>query len=355
MRVLMFDAGYPPPVVGGKEKQAHLLASALALDGLRVEALSYKHNGNSSSLHENIFVERVAKNAFSSLFVLLKIFQKRKYFDILHIHTPSKVGKILAIFGKLFGYRVVFKFTSSNLLDDCSIVDKLLWHFLFKHVNSFVVLEEKTQKKLIIQAVSEDKIFTVPNGVVMQERRECKNARYIKILFIARLIADKKCEDAIRACALLNNDKNNIRAKLYIVGDGDQSEYLHQLVAEDGLSHVVEFLGYREDTINLMQQSDVLVSTSAREGMSNVILEAMSVGLPVVSTDVGAAKYQLGVYAKKFLCPVGNPREIAERLRCLYDENIAKEYGEYLHQRCKDKFSIESVALKYIKKYQEIL
>ena len=57
--VLMFDAAYPPPVIGGKEKQAHLLARALLTKGIHVQALSYEHNGNTTEKYGDILVQRV--------------------------------------------------------------------------------------------------------------------------------------------------------------------------------------------------------------------------------------------------------------------------------------------------------
>ena len=65
LKIVMFDAAYPPPIIGGKEKQAHLLANELKRKGMNVCVLSYEHNGNHTQLHDEIKVYRVKKGAMT--------------------------------------------------------------------------------------------------------------------------------------------------------------------------------------------------------------------------------------------------------------------------------------------------
>ena len=105
-----------------------------------------------------------------------------------------------------------------------------------------------------------------------------------------------------------------------------------------------------------MKKADVLISPSDREGMSNVLLEAMSVGLPIIATNVGAAKKQLGEFGKDFLCSVGQPEEICKKLqKLIINDDIRTNYSYYLYNRCKDEFSISAITSQYLDRYEQLI
>ena len=172
LKILFFDAAYPPPIVGGKEKQAHLLATELHRNGIDVCALSYEHNGNHTQLHDAIQVFRVKKNIIAPLLFLMRLICLRVEYKILHIHTPSRIGHIIAFFGFILGYRVVFKFINEDLLEDLTPLENCYWRITIWLADLLVVLEEKTYKTLILSwRVDKEKIFQAHNGVeVLNEK-----------------------------------------------------------------------------------------------------------------------------------------------------------------------------------------
>ena len=127
LKIVMFDAAYPPPIVGGKEKQVHLLANELKMQGIDVCALSYEHNGNHTQLYDDIKVYRVKKGAMAPFLFLLRLIYLRVNFKILHIHTPSRIGHIIAFMGFILGYRVVFKFPNEKMLNNLSVASIYCW------------------------------------------------------------------------------------------------------------------------------------------------------------------------------------------------------------------------------------
>lgn len=75
-------------------------------------------------------------------------------------------------------------------------------------------------------------------------------------------------------------------SRLLIVGEGAQRAELEKSIKQRGLRNLARLAGYRDDTLDLMRQSTLLVMSSLWEGMPNVVLEAMACGLPVVSMQV---------------------------------------------------------------------
>jgi glycosyltransferase involved in cell wall biosynthesis len=95
-------------------------------------------------------------------------------------------------------------------------------------------------------------------------------------------LSDEKGFDVLLRAAAAGFDSDVV-----IAGEGPLRPALESLIAELGLSSRVRLLGFRSDTISLYQALDVFVLSSRREGLPNVVLEAMAMGVPVVATRVG--------------------------------------------------------------------
>ncbi|MBA7540304.1 N-acetyl-alpha-D-glucosaminyl L-malate synthase [subsurface metagenome] len=354
MNILMFDAAYPPPILGGKEKQAHLLARELIRQGEKVQALSYLHNGNKSDLYEGILIRRVRKGVLSVPSFLLHLIWLRFFFNIFHIHTPSRIGLILAIIGYFLNYKVLFKFPGQTIFDNRSVTDSLLLRIGLKISKQLIVLEDRTKNKLKRIGIEDNKIFNTVNGVEISELKLYSHeSNEILLLYVGRLVPIKGCDYLIESCSLLDSSK--INWKLFLIGDGPLQSNLQLLARKLNISDRVFFKGYHTNTIDFMRNADILILPSRSEGMSNVLLEAVSVGLPIVATDVGAARKIVGDYASKFLCKPLDPVDVANKIEVLAKNyEIRNMYGEYLHERGKKLFSIEEVAGKYRIIYHQI-
>jgi len=357
INVLMFDAAYPPPIVGGKEKQAHLLAKELVRQGVTVSVISYIHSGNKSEVYEGVRINRVPKGLLAIPLLLLNLIRRRFYFNILHIHTPSGIGVVVSIFGFLLGYKVAFKFPNEHLLDNLNWIGRFSWNIVFLTTKLLIVLEEDTRQKLLDRKVNDHKIFLASNGVEMIalplniDRPKSKSE--INIIFVGRLVPQKGIFDLIKACALLN--VSEINWKLSIIGSGPFLHKLKSLSGELNLLDRITFLGFQTEVSAIMQNADILVLPSEKEGMSNVLLEAIAVGLPIIATDVGAARKQVGPFGEQFLCKPSDPVCLAEKIGSLsQDVELRKEYSVYLYNRGIDMFAIGAIARQYIEKYMEL-
>ena len=100
-----------------------------------------------------------------------------------------------------------------------------------------------------------------------------------------RLDPVKDLETLIAAAALLSESQPRLR--VVIVGEGDARAALEQQIRARGLSEIVTLAGYRHDVRDLLPAFDVYANTSAHEGVSLTILEAMAAAMPVVATRVG--------------------------------------------------------------------
>jgi glycosyltransferase involved in cell wall biosynthesis len=355
MEVIMFDAAYPPPIVGGKEKQAHLLANELKKQGIDVCALSYEHNSNQTQFHDNIKVYRVKKGIMAPLLFSLRLMYLRVNSKILHIHTPSRIGHLIVFIGFILGYRIVFKFPIEKMLNNLTLIEILVWKSTIRMAKLLVVLEKQTQDILISYwRVPATKIFLACNGVKVRKKYKNKiPSKIIRLLFVGRLVKQKRCCDLILACNKLN--EKNIEFQLDIIGDGSLFESLYAMTKNMGIENKINFQGYQSNVTKYMKDADILVLPSEKEGMSNVLLEAMAIGLPIICTEVGAAKNMLGIQGEKFLIKPNDYNGLADNIEMLAkNQSLLVEYGSYLYKRSKINYSIQTIAGTYSEHYQRM-
>lgn len=102
------------------------------------------------------------------------------------------------------------------------------------------------------------------------------------IVAVGRLAPEKRFDDLIRAFAIV---RNNVPCRLQILGDGPERRRLEAIGDQLGLSEELSLPGFCKNPFPLIQRASVLVVSSDREGFGNVLVEAMALGTPIVSTN----------------------------------------------------------------------
>ncbi len=191
-----------------------------------------------------------------------------------------------------------------------------------------------------------ERISVVPNGVCgysatnkADRRREIREQLGIDqsamvIGSVGRLHHVKGFDVLVKSMPMVRKAVTN-EVHLILVGDGDQRQQLEKLVLDKNVADVVHFVGHREDVAPWLLSLDVYVNSSRSEGMSQSIVEAMSVGLPIVATDVGDAKRMLEFEAAfcGMVCPPEKPQPLADAIaKVIDDDNLREQYGKTASQ-----------------------
>jgi len=145
--------------------------------------------------------------------------------------------------------------------------------------------------------VHPDKLRHVPNAIDlneyarMQSREQAKYALGLckdehAIAVVSRFSVEKGVDRAIRMFDKIHALRPETR--LHLIGDGPQRAQLEALTDELELTYAIRWWGWQTDTRPILEAMDTLALTSHTEGLPNVVLEAMALGLPVAATRVGA-------------------------------------------------------------------
>jgi N-acetyl-alpha-D-glucosaminyl L-malate synthase BshA len=161
----------------------------------------------------------------------------------------------------------------------------------------------------------------------------------------------KRLADIVRAFAAI---RRQVPARLLLIGDGPDREHAMAVAADLGCQHKVEHLGMQENLETLLPQADLFLSASETESFGLSMLEAMSCGVPCVSTAVGGVAEVLGDTGR--LAPFGSPEALANAaLPLLQDGALHARLSLAARERAVTHFATERIVAKYESIYRRIV
>lgn len=218
---------------------------------------------------------------------------KNEKFDIIHSHLIS-YG---AFTGKLFSKSKIFHtrhgvFWSEDELKNISFITRLFQKIKSKIFNVTIAIGEY-EKETMVKYLGYDinKIRVTFNGVTADEISEKLDSSCNKqqlfgtndfvVGAVGRLERQKGFDVLVKAAAKVVKDYPNIQFR--VIGEGSLREDLHGLRDSLGLQNNFEFMNYKSNIFDYVNQFDIAVQTSLWEGISYVVLEPMALSKPVIA------------------------------------------------------------------------
>ncbi len=179
------------------------------------------------------------------------------------------------------------------------------------------------------------------------------------VLFSGVIIPRKALENLIDAAAVVKRKVSSLR--LRIAGPATDPAYLARLkerAERAGMTECVSFLGGLppEELAHEYGRSSVVVLPSHQETAPVAIQEAMAAGKPVIGTDAGGIPHQIRHGETGYVVPTNDAARLAERMiELLGSEELRRRMGRRAQEEARERFSVESVAARTKKVYEEIL
>ena len=203
----------------------------------------------------------------------IKISKIKPFFICQEFSSPEQILREVKFYHfKKFLIRMTYKMadmliTSSNEVKK-EIIQEKYAHF--------------SKTKVIAEGIELSKFSTLHSKEELKTKLKlCQNCVYF--IYVGSLVGRKGVKYLIRAFNKINDDG----LRLLIVGEGREKIELEKIAAGNPR---IEFLGYKENAIEYIKASDVFVLPSMYEGLPNVIIEAMAVGMAVIATNVYGIK-----------------------------------------------------------------
>jgi len=335
--------------------------------------------------HISYNIERRSFNPFLELKTILEIYRILKTFKPTILHTfnikPNIYG---AIAGKLAQVPIIINtitglgsfYVENNLKTKfvrrlINIFYRLILHFsdyiIFQnfddlkyfHKNSLV----KKKKATVIKGWGIDTRHFSLDSIQLETskrlRKELNLSKKTIILMIARLIKHKGVLEYCRAAQIIKSYYEGT-IEFLLVGDFDkgnpfciEKNKLYYFIQ----NNIIKFLGRRDDIKELIALCDVFVLPSYyREGIPRTLIEAASMGKPIITTNAVGCKEVVEHGRNGFLIPRKDSDSLAEALEILIkNKKLREKFGKYSRQKAIKKFDKNIIIEKTINLYKKLL
>jgi glycosyltransferase involved in cell wall biosynthesis len=171
---------------------------------------------------------------------------------------------------------------------------------------------------------------------------------------VGRLSAEKGFAHLIRSSAELR--RAGFDFSLLIVGQGEEEQSLRNLISESGCADRITLLGYRSDLIELYQAMDIFALSSLREGLPNVLLEAMALEVPVMATAVAGVPRLIRDGENGLLVRPGSAAALTPALaRLLAEGALRRSFAQAAREIVEKRYSFAARMQRIRKIYDRLL
>jgi glycosyltransferase involved in cell wall biosynthesis len=232
----------------------------------------------------------------------------------------------------------------------------LLIERLAARLSSKIITVSEYDRRLALgkNMISPEKIVTVHNGVadIPEDLRSRPGKDPVTMIMVARLGTPKDHGLLLEALSSLTQHD----WCLQLVGEGPLRAELEDSVAKLKLQERVFFLGARQDTAELLSQSQISLLISRKEGLPRVILESMRAGLPVIASDVGGVSETIDDGRTGYLVPESDSSILKERIaRLLLAPDLREQMGHEGRRRYEEYFTLDRMIAETTRVYRDLL
>jgi N-acetyl-alpha-D-glucosaminyl L-malate synthase BshA len=365
------------PTFGGSGVVATELGKALAKKGHQIHFITYSQPVRLGSFHENIFYHEVAVSNYplfeyqpyeTELASKLVDVVKYEKLDLLHVHyaIPHASAAFMAQqILKSQGINIPFITTLHGT--DITLVGKdpsfePVIRFCINASNAVTTVSQSLKNDTIKYFGIEREIHVIPNFIHVSEnsgvfchqelRQKYANNDEKIICHISNFRPVKRIEDVIKIFALIDQ---KIDAKLILVGDGPDRYLAEKLSRELGLIDRVIFFGKVRDTNHILPIADLFLLPSETESFGLAALEAMAVGVPVVSSNTGGIPEVNLHDFSGYLSDVGDIEQMAEfAINLLSNSEKLLKFKEQAKKRA-EVFSLDTILPLYENLYHKVM
>lgn len=208
-------------------------------------------------------------------------------------------------------------------------------------LNSYCYKKNITSKSIVLYNV-------INASEIKQKAEKDKNKYNYDLVFLGRLTYQKNPERLIEIMKDIVKNHNSI--KLAIIGEGELKETLKEMIKSNKLEKNVEMLGFLKNPYKILSETKFLILTSRFEGTPMVALEAMALGIPVISTYTDGMIDIIKTGVNGFLCNT-NEEFVSTINRNIYDAASLKKLKKSTEAIGKKINSLENYKEKIIKVY----
>lgn len=357
------------PVASGAELQAERLACKLAELGFPMQVLTERRHPSSlpCEVFQGVKIHRcdfplayLHREAGPTLRYLVRTLHT---YDILHNHQMFGHAIVSTLVARWFGKKNIIKLACAGTFGDLEVFSQFSfakWGLkVLRMADAMVAVSHEIRSELLRYGFDPERIHLIPNGVdleMFRRSRPLPSHRPKRFILLGRRTPQKGLDTALKALKILV-DKGfgpDLELKLY---GYDYAEWDYRHMAQDlGVERYVSFLPFENEVLDVYQDAYCLLLPSVGEGLSNVLLEAMSLEMPVIASRVSGNVDVVDHEGNGLLIPPGSPEALARAMALvLYKPDLAAAWGRQARRKVQEHYSLDAVARKYANLYELLM
>jgi glycosyltransferase involved in cell wall biosynthesis len=360
------------PIASGAERQAHLQARELIRRGHAVQVITRAVPGQPEIEElDGVTIQRLIRPvelgpAFGLTFVATlsaALTRLRDSFDIMHCHQGLWEAAATGLVRRFLKKPSVVQPAAGGEFGEIYQWSRTRGRGLLRRMilrnSHFVAISAQIEQELGEFGVPADRLTRLASGVDTEHFSpgespiESLLPPRPRVLFLGRLHAQKNLPTLLAAWVAARKPAS---ASLIIAGDGPLLAELKTQAQRSDAAHSIHFVGPVQSPLDYLRAADIFVLPSLAEGMSNSLLEAMSVGLPVIASNIGGNSDLMTDRATGLLVDPQDRDGWSRAISGLI-ENLdhARQLGLAARQVVAAQFAIRVVVDRYVALYEELL
>ena len=358
----------------GAEVQLYTLCKTLhKMPEIKVSVILLNHGALEGKLHEqNIHVKVLDEIKLSSARIFIELIKalKQSKPDIVHTHRNKEniLGSFAAkIAGNIPSLRTVHG--ASEHRPSIKKPHKYLLYLLdwltARYLQSTIIAVSEELKTQLTKSYPENKIEVIENGVDIEAlacyvKKQAPdtpcNKKPYKVGLVGRLVPVKRVDVFIKTAKHIKIHHPELSIRFHIYGDGPLLNELKQLCNELAVNDIVQFEGHCDDIHIQIASLDALLITSDHEGLPMTLLEAMTLGTPVIAHAVGGITNACQKGTSCWLVKQNTPELLSQKLNdCLSSKEQRRIITNMAIQQINQKYATKNNAKSYTALYSNTI
>lgn len=361
MKIIVFMSGLP---IGGAERVAVSLCNFLAEKDIDTYLISFDDKNPAYSISDKVNFykndEKYNSNRIKGFFH--RISYMMNIFNTINpdlIFTMSYKMVFYSLYYKMFSKNRKVKIVSSERCNpnskDRRGLTKILNYVSSRQCDGFIFQTERAKSLYSKKVQNRSVVIHNPISNPLISKIKNDEIRTKKIITSMGRLEEQKAQD-VMIKSFANVVKKYPEYKLVIYGEGSKREYLEELIKQLNLENKVFLPGADNNAILEIAKSQIFLLTSKFEGMPNALLEAMSIGVPCISTDCEMGPSELITNEENgFLVQVGDVEGLTKNIFKLLDSKKLCDQISKESIKINQTHSVEIIFNEYLSYFQYVL
>lgn len=355
---------------GGPERQLHMHAALARSSDFELTVSSFTEKGRDPEFIRKIAHDDIQTHSFQvrnpydpRSVGLVRSYLKENKIDILctHDYRTQVIGFLATRAIKVKWMAFSRGWTKENLkIRAYNLLDKIILRF----ADHIAVVSNSQKRKLKRLLIPGKMISVVHNAIDPDKFKDLKRIDLRKrfglppgsmiCISAGRFSPEKGQVYTVKSAIKAIEQNNMLRFILY--GDGIEWAMIKRVIVNSGYDDKILCPGFEKDFMGCLKGADILINSSLSEGLPNIVLEAMSLKIPVVATAVGGVPEMISDGINGYLVPPRDTDSLARKILLMASDNKkAREFAENARERIKSEFTFQNQYQKLTSLYLELL